>query len=342
MRKIYIIFCLSVLTFSLKAQDIHFSQLSQTPLLINPASAGVFDGYYRALLNYKNQWAAIGKPYQTFMGSFDMPFEGKRKHKKAYLGLGTYLFSDKAGDSRFSTTEGNVIVSGIVPLGMYHKLSAGISAGVTYRKVDIAAIQWPNQYNGSAYDPTLPSGESNHLGTFFYFDMAAGVHYQYLKSLGRFYGRDVVHVTAGAAVYHAVKLLKSAASNKEKVYPRYVFHSTLRYDLKGTKMGLIPSVLYMKQGPAYELDLGLLMRFRLGNETNYTGFFTESAFTAGVIYRHKDAIIPQVFFEVSNFGIGLSYDVNISSFATATKYNGGLEVSIRYSKFRGALYKNWR
>lgn len=342
MRKIYIILWLFFFAFIAKAQDLHFSQLSQTPLMINPASAGVFDGYYRATINYKNQWAAIGKPYQTFMGSYDMPFEGKRKNKKAYLGLGVYLFSDKAGDARFSTIQGNVAVSGIVPLGIYHKLSAGIEAGVTNRSLDINAIQWPDQYNGSGYDPTLPSNERPNLGHFFYFDMAAGVHYQYLKTLGKLHGRDIMQLTAGAALYHAVKLLKASSANKEHIYPRIVFHSTLRYDLKGSRIGLIPSVLYMKQGPAYELDLGFLVRFKLSKQTNYTGFFTESAFTAGLLYRHKDAITPQVFFEIANFGVGVSYDINISSFATATKYNGGLEVSITYSKFRGALYKNWK
>ncbi len=342
MRKIIIIICLFVFAFIAKAQDIHFSQLSQTPLLINPASAGVFDGYYRAILNYKNQWAAIGKPYQTFMGSFDMPFEGKRKHKVAYIGLGTYIFSDRAGDANFSTTRANVSVSGIVPLGIFHKLSAGIEAGFTYRSVKIEAIQWPNQYNGSAYDPTIPSNESSRLGSFYYFDMAAGLHYEFLKSLGKFNGRNILHFTAGAAVFHAVKMFGGNKANNEHVYPRIVFHSTMRYDLKNTRLGLIPSVLYMKQGPFYEFDLGFLLRIRTGNETNFTGFTTESAFTAGLLYRHKDAITPQIFFEIANFGIGVSYDINISSFSKATGYNGGLEVSIKYSKLRGALYKNWR
>jgi type IX secretion system PorP/SprF family membrane protein len=274
------------------------------------------------------------------MGSFDMPFESRNKPHRAYLGIGAYLFSDKAGDAHFSTTQCNVTVSGTVPLGDFHKLSAGIEAGITFRNVNLAAIQWPDQYNGSSYDPTLPSNENSHLGKFFYFDMAAGVHYQYLKVLGNFHGKDIVQLTAGAALYHAVKLIRG--SDPQRIYPRIVFNSTLRYDIKGKRVGLIPTVLYMKQGSAYELDLGLLVRFKTGKETNFTGYMTESAFTAGLLYRHKDAITPQIFFEIANFGVGLSYDINISSFKTATGYNGGLEVSLKYSKLKGALYKNWK
>ena len=342
-RKLYILGCLLLFAMNAEAQDIHFSQLSQTPLLINPASTGVYDGYYRGILNYKDQWAAMGKPYRTFLGSFDMPFYNKRKPQGAYVGLGTYVFSDKAGDANYSTTQGDVSLSCIVPVGIFHQVSAGIEAGMTYRSVDMTAIQWPNQYNGINYDPGLPSNENNNRGKFYYFDMGAGIHYQYLKPMSRFYGRNLVHFTMGAAMFHAAKLFESRnGSNSKLLYPRIVIHSNLRYDIKGTKIGLVPSILYMKQGPSYEFDMGLLLRFRTKKETNYTGFATESAFTLGAIYRYKDAIIPQLFFEIANFGIGLSYDISLSSFSSAVKYNGGLELSIRYSKMKGALNKNWR
>ena len=38
------------------AQDLHFGQTAQTPLLVNPACAGVFDGWERVILNHRNQW----------------------------------------------------------------------------------------------------------------------------------------------------------------------------------------------------------------------------------------------------------------------------------------------
>ena len=50
-----------------KAQDLHFSQYFNAPLLINPANTGFApDVDYRVGINYRNQWASITpNPYKT-------------------------------------------------------------------------------------------------------------------------------------------------------------------------------------------------------------------------------------------------------------------------------------
>ena len=47
-----------VMLFQQKAetQDIHFSQFSETPLLRNPALAGIFSGDVRVQAVFRNQW----------------------------------------------------------------------------------------------------------------------------------------------------------------------------------------------------------------------------------------------------------------------------------------------
>jgi hypothetical protein len=56
-------------------------------------------------------------------------------------------------------------------------------------------------------------------------------------------------------------------------------------------------------------------------------------------YRVGDAIIPAVYFSVGDFFIGVSYDVNVSSYKTVSKYNGGAEISLKYNILKGALFK---
>ena len=56
-------------TFSLplivNGQDIHFSQFNETPVILNPALCGTaYDT--RIVANYKNQWASVTSPYQTY------------------------------------------------------------------------------------------------------------------------------------------------------------------------------------------------------------------------------------------------------------------------------------
>ena len=95
----------------------------------------------------------------------------------------------------------------------------------------------------------------------------------------------------------------------------------------------------MMQGPASELYLGGLLRYKINEGTKVTNFYSESAFSAGIFYRFKDAISPQVYFEFSDYGIGLSYDFNASSYGEVKKSAGGFELSFKYANMRGALRK---
>ena len=48
------------------AQDLHFSQYFNSPLLVNPANTGFNPDYdFRVGGNYRNQWANVGNPYKT-------------------------------------------------------------------------------------------------------------------------------------------------------------------------------------------------------------------------------------------------------------------------------------
>ena len=95
---------------STMAQDIHFSQYDNSPLNLDPALAGHFDGDYRFVLNHRNQWASVTVPYKTFSGFFDtkIPFE---KLKKGTFGAGIILNNDKAGDSQLGIFQANVLLS---------------------------------------------------------------------------------------------------------------------------------------------------------------------------------------------------------------------------------------
>lgn len=342
MKKIINIFLASaifLLASEIHSQDIHFAQLSETPLLINPALTGLYDGHYRGIVNFRNQWPAMGKPYNTFMGSFDAPLELKKK-KGGYIGAGAYVYSDKAGDSRFGTTQVNLSVSAILPMNKTSKLSVGLQFGLSQRSVTLSGIHWPNQYNGNSYDPTISANEQLNKNSFSYFDMGTGVNYELMTSTGTFEGKNITKFDVGAAFFHAtMPLQKFSPGSKENLYGKIIAHTSLRYDFPGTKVGIVPSAIYMMQGPASELNIGTLLRYKIHQGTKITGFFTESAFSAGLYYRFKDAISPQVYFEFSDYAFGLSYDFNVSSYGEVKKSAGGFEISIKYAKMRGAVRK---
>ena len=60
------------------AQDVHFSQFQNTPLLQNASFAGKVDGDFRAIVNYRSQWANVtSNPYQSFGANIDMRFNNQ-------------------------------------------------------------------------------------------------------------------------------------------------------------------------------------------------------------------------------------------------------------------------
>ena len=82
------------------SQDVHFSQTSQIPLLINPGATGLFDGWERITINHKNQWTSSNVNYYTSALSFDMNLFKPKRSQGAYMGLGLQAYNDIAGDSK--------------------------------------------------------------------------------------------------------------------------------------------------------------------------------------------------------------------------------------------------
>ena len=165
------------------AQDIHFSQFNETPQLLNPGATGVYSGYIRAIANYKNQWAAMGNAFNTVASSVDMPLFDKNE-KKAHLGVGLNFFSDKAGDSKFGLTQVNLCIAGILPVDAKgSKLSMGVSIGGAQHKATLAGLQWGSQYDGAGFNTAMSTNEALGVNSFTYFDLGAGLFYQYLQPI---------------------------------------------------------------------------------------------------------------------------------------------------------------
>ncbi|CAN5341132.1 hypothetical protein BH09BAC5_BH09BAC5_07060 [soil metagenome] len=306
---------------------------------LNPGNTGFFDGLFRVTMNYRSQWASMGHPYTTAAAAFDMPLIYAKD--RAYLGVGAFIYRDQAGDSKFGTFQASGSISGIVPLDDFNKLSVGLQAGFAQKSATVSELQWENQYVNGAYDPTASPNESNLLISFPYVDFSGGAVYQYRNVAGSIDGKDVSEFSAGFAAFHLNKPEeKFHQGGGVRTDMRFVFHGNGRFDLSGTRWSLRPSAYYMKQASATELVFGSMLRYRIKNGTKVTNFFSESGIAAGVHYRWKDAIIPQLYYDLGDIFIGLSYDINISKYSAASKYAGGFEVTLRYANLNGALYKN--
>jgi type IX secretion system PorP/SprF family membrane protein len=342
MKKIsLLIILLAALNLQVRSQDTHFSQLTETPIWYNPANTGFFPGYVRASVHYRNQWASMGNPYKTMGLSVDGSMFKNRK-KSAFLGLGLTMFSDKAGAANISNTNIALNVAGIVKLSKKSVLSAAVYGGEIVNKASYNDLQYGNQFNGNEIDPNLPSNENVAYRNFTTNDLGAGLAYEFSNVKGSQDRLDVVSFRIGAAAYHLNKPTQNFGSGTSYRLPtRYVGSATVRVDIPGSKLSILPSLIYMRQdalAPAYEINFGTFVKYRFKTGTKTTGQKTENGFAIGAYYRYDDAIIPQILLDMGSYAIGMSYDINVSGYKRASRTVGGFEVSLRYTKLGDALF----
>lgn len=304
----------------IKAQDIHFSQFLNSPLNLNPAQTGFFQGSHRFIVNHRNQWASVTVPYSTFSGSIDMQAL-KRKYKQDIIGLGIIFNNDIAGDGNLGTTQGNISIAYIKALNKKnnHFISLGLQFGAAQKKIDFSKLYFNNQYDGDVFDPSLYNGENFVKNSLFYPDFSLGFHWFYQKD-------DQLFFNSGISIYHINKPLVSFFDDKEvKLNRRIAAYSGFLIGLD-KNIELNPLLLYMNQGKYRELIFGADLNFILNNSPYFY-----STFSIGTFIRNNDAVIAKASLSQRKWVFGISYDFNISELNPASRYFGGYEFSIIYT-----------
>src|SRR5436305_8986838 len=97
MPKVFFLLIFFCSIAKVKAQDPHFSQFFSSPLTLNPALTGKFDGTLRVAGNYRNQWPAFNNVYTTSTLSIDFPIMQKHIPENDTWGIGILALTDKAG-----------------------------------------------------------------------------------------------------------------------------------------------------------------------------------------------------------------------------------------------------
>ncbi|MDG1331737.1 MAG: PorP/SprF family type IX secretion system membrane protein [Crocinitomicaceae bacterium] len=309
-------------------QDPHFSQYEVTPLIVNPANAGLKHDL-RAVVNYKNQWGAVATPYKTTAFSFDMR-TNKGGGDNAYFGIGGQFLQDKSGDANMSLIQGNLNVSGIIKLDNYSKLSLGLMGGFGQRGTDYDNLRWESQYANGAYNSQLSSNETFATPTFSYFDAGAGIAWTYGKDQGYITANDGVKATVGFSASHFGLPAASFNGFDVSLKTKFIGHASMEVGKANTNLTFIPSLYYVQQGKQREVLFGSTFRYLLQEGSHFTGFNKSSSIGLGVHYRLKDALVTSLQVDYANYTVGISYDFNVSQLSTASNMRGGLELFLRF------------
>ena len=320
MKKLFGVLLLIALGGGAFAQDPHFSQFFSSPLTLNPAFTGKFDGAVRVTGDYRNQWPTINNAFITSTGSVDFHVGQKLIPSNDNWGVGAVFLNDNsaAGAVNFNYFSLSTAYHKGLDEDGFQQLSGGVQVTYANMFINTSKLTFEDQLSVNGF--TLPTNENFNGATLSsnYIDMNAGLLYSgSTNDRNNFYG--------GVSLYHINKPTeKLTTADSYTINPRATIHAGT-YFAVGPATTLHFSGIQTFQGGASETVLGGAVQFIANPED-----VSPTSLYIGSWLRLNDAIIPYLGLEYSDVRLGITYDVNTSALKTASNGNGGIEISAVY------------
>ena len=321
--KSILIICSLFLAFNLKAQDINFSQFYELPLLRNPALAGIYKGDLRATGTIRSQWGSVSAPYLTQALGAETR-KSVSENSNNYFSFGIQVTNDIAGDSKLAKTQ-------LFPLIAFHKslstekdmyLTLAFMGGIVNQRFDPTDLKFDDQFVNGSYSPTNPTQQTFSNTSFMYMDGAVGMSFSNTTAndIKYYLGSAYFHFTEPKVAFNKdedIKLNKKLVINAGMSVPTSDFDKLIFY------------ADYFTQGGNKQGQGGLMYK----HDFIQQGEEDAISLSAGAFLRWADAVMPVVKLDYYKFGVGFTYDVNISKLHTASNTRGGFEISLSFKSF---------
>lgn len=314
---------------TLKAQDVHYTLFDMSPLSLNPALTGAYQGTARVGGNYRSQWSSFLAADFLSTNSFfiDAPIiRGFRKTD--WVGVGMSTLTDQAGDTELKTSINGISASYHFALTKDAKtmLTLGLQGARVQRSLNFENVIFGDELQGELDGNPMLSEDKGVSTDKNFFDINAGL-------LLRTALDDQSSLDVGLAFAHITRPVYNFVEDNddpdaEKRPMRITAHSTYRAQLT-EKIGMAPSLLLQNSGGATEIVLqawgNLLLKKEIPADKQ-----PEVKLNMGLGYRLGDA--AQVLFgmDYGPLRVAGGFDLNTSQLNNATKGGGGFEVAAWY------------
>ena len=293
---------------TLQAQDIHFSQFYNQPLVLNPSHAGLFKGDQRIRVAHRNQWSNV-VPWQTFSASYDRKFIPRLcQSLNSFFSGGIALNYDRSSEiSDLTLSNINLLGSFATRLDSSgkHWVSVGAVLGFATRGFDRNILTWDSQWDlaNFQFNPGSASGETFESESVSYMETGLGVNYRWRSD------EDHTWVDVGLGVYHLIEPSVSYYDVANvKLAQRYTL-TTVGQFKASEKVDVQVFGLAQFQGPYREAVVGALQKFYLNRKPG-----RHLELHLGLGYRFDVAWFPILALQFNNFYGSLSYDLDATHF----------------------------
>ena len=277
------------------------------PLLFNPAYSGFFDATARFGAVYRNQWASVTTPFQTFSATAEMALSRSPLHRNG-LNAGLWFSNDRAGTLNYGSTIASAIVSYYQGFGDGSNiLSVGLEAGI-------------GQVGFSSDDIEMTDGTESFSRTkVIYPAIGAGLAWYCQVN-------DALYTKLGASLRNINEpdISYTGLDNDARLSRHFNIYGRVEWRFF-SDWSLLPVVGYQRQRNFNELVYGCDVRWYVNEEPR-----NSLAFSAGIIARHADAAAIDLAVLWRSWTFAFCYDANISRLATASHTIGAFEVGIVY------------
>jgi type IX secretion system PorP/SprF family membrane protein len=283
------------------AQDLHYSQFYNSPLNINPAKTGIFNGDKRFNLSYRNQWTSI-VPWTTFSGSYDMKFYPKKDRKYFFSGGALLNYDNQSRIADLSLFNLNLTGSYTYIINDQNLFTGGLLLGFANRAFDPTSLTWDGQWNGRNFDATGPQEFLNVEGVSF-MESGLGLNYRWQKT-------NRTKLDLGLGIYHLFQPNIAFDNTDSSLLPR-------RFSLTGEgnfmvaqKLDIQLQAMAQFQGDYREYQFGGLGKIYVNQNRG-----KELEVHVGLGYRTSKSLFPIFAVQYKNFYASINYDIDLSGFS---------------------------
>jgi len=319
LKVLFSILLLVIFNNNIEGQTLPVTQNSSVPLLLNPASCGLFNGRAQIQTNFRDQnQFTTTYPYVTGIFDGQIRIGDKTVGANDIFAIGVLAFYDNSNNGGFNQTQigGNIAYHKSLDQDGNLRLGAGFQINYRNYILDYSKLSFASQFNQSlGIYSTSNNPEGFGFSTNMY-DWGAGLVLSYaLEDVGYYIGISGTNLNNPSASKPGISIN----------LPRsYTFQGGLVVPAMESDR-IYASLSHTTSSPSNVTTLGVSYGFNL----NGADPEDNDEFQIGTYLRFKDAISPFIGIKKDKYFIGLNYDVNISDQVTINKAAGALEMTLR-------------
>lgn len=316
-------FCLSALWINaIDAQDIHYTLFNMSPLTLNPALTGAYEGTARIGGIYRDQWAnVIANSFTTPGVYLDAPII-RGFGKNDWVGVGAMNVTDEAGRFDLETTISGLSLAYHAAVGDKSVFTIGLQGARVQRKVNASSpyVRFEDAYDIGTQSFTGTSADRTNIrANVSYTDINAGLLFRTKMA-----DKQSLEIGFSAAHINTPRYSMTNATPQNDPGTRRPLRLTAHAQYitpLNEKWDLMPTVLFQSTASAFE-----------GVAQAWAGYNIKKdvRLNVGAGYRLGDAFQVLIGMDYEDLKVAASYDMNVSSLAPVSKTVGGFEVSAWY------------